>query len=317
MPVEARRLLLLLGVGYLLVALGLGVVQFGCQEILAGNPSNPRLYAPDPSTARGGILARGGEVITAGPGPLQRRYAIPSLCHTVGYTSARFGASGLEAAYDRILSGRDPRAALANWLAELRGEPERGGDLITTIDLRLQAAARALGARPGAVVVLDAGNGDVLALVSRPGFHNPPTRASWERERTRSDGPFLNRGLCGLYPPGSSFKIVTAAAIEEVPPRPWRRAMRPAAADLLRRHLEEAVEGGTGRRAAAPGLIVGGKTGTAQAPGGPAHAWFVGFARSGGRRLAIAVVVEHGGNGGEVAAPIAAAVWRAARGDGG
>ncbi len=386
---------------------------------------------------------------------MARVYPVPSLCHTVGYTDPRFGASGLEAAYDRVLAGRDPRSVWAAWLTELRGGRGRGADLVTTLDLRIQAAAaQALGGRAGAVVVLDAATGDILALVSRPGFQDPPTERSWERDIARTDGPFVNRGLQGLYPPGSAFKIVTAAAAlrsglggfafacrgqttvggrrikdagaaghgrvglaralavscnvyftrlgerlggrvliaqarafglgsappcdlgtaagtlpdprdaaelaetamgqgrllvsplqmalvaaavvnrgvivrprlvqairypsgdEEIRPRVWRRPLAAGTAEALRRALEQAVREGTGWRAiAGRGYAVGGKTGTAQAPGGRPHAWFVGFARRPGRRLAIAVVVEHAGSGGAVAAPIAAAVWRAAGGE--
>ena len=213
MPVEARRLLRLLGLGFALLALWLGVVQFGLADRLATDPRNPRLCVSEPSTRRGGILARRGEIITAGPGPMARVYPVPSLCHTVGYTDPRFGASGLEAAFDRTLAGRDPRSVWAAWLAEIRGSRGQGADLVTTLDLRIQAAAsQALGQRTGAVVVLDAATGDVLALVSRPGFRNPPTVWSWEQDIARSNGPFINRGLSGLYPPGSSFKVITAAA---------------------------------------------------------------------------------------------------------
>ncbi|NLG83324.1 MAG: penicillin-binding protein 2 [Firmicutes bacterium] len=455
MPGEARRLLFLLCLAYLVVALDLGVIQFVFRGRLANHPYNPRLQAPDPSVVRGGILARSGEVITAGPLP-ERRYPVPSLCHTVGYATERLGTSGLEAACNEILTGRDPRAVLANWGAAWHGGEGRGGDVITTIDLRLQrAAARVFGPRRGAMVILDAASGDVLALISRPEFRNPPTPETWRADRRRTDAPFLPRVVAGLYPPGSTFKIVVAAAalaeglekreefcrgetlvggrwfkdarsgghglltlhralavscnvyftrlgvrlgagkilrwarafgLAEAPPftlpteagrvpspvdsaetaamaigqgrllvtplqmalvaaavvndglimqprlvravrfvdggerrfpvRPWRRVLSPAIAELLRRDLEEAVAHGTGYRAAVPGWIVGGKTGTAQAPGGAPHAWFVGFARVGQRRLALAVVVEHGGGGGEVAAPIVAAVLKAVGGEG-
>lgn len=454
MPVEARRLLAALGAGYILAALGLGAVQFLWADSLAGDPRNPRLIRDMPAVGRGGILARDGEVIATGPGLLTREYRVPSLCHTVGYMDPRFGASGLEARYDRVLSGRDPRAAWSAWLAAMRGEPGRGGDLVTTIDLRIQAAAAAaLGDRPGAVAVVDAGNGEILALVSRPGFVNPPAADSWSAYSARTDGPFFHRALQGRYPPGSTFKIVTAAAalsaglddfavecrgrtsiggrrfrdadpgghgrvglsrglavscnvfftqlgsalsaeslleqarafgLGEAPPleletgggllpavdspparaetamgqgrllvsplqmalvaaavvnqglivrprlvrelrfgsanqpavsRVWRRAISPEIAERLARDLVGAVRTGTGKRAAVKGLTVGGKTGTAEAPGGRPHAWFVGFASVGGRKLAVAAIVEHGGSGGAVAAPIAAAIWRAAGGE--
>lgn len=454
MPIEARRLLGVLCGGYLLLCMALGVIQFGYGDALAGDPRNPRLLVPEPATRRGGILARNGEVISSGPGPMAREYKVASLCHTVGYADPRFGASGLEAAFDTALAGRNPRSAWHAWLSEARGEHRRGADLLTTIDLDLQAAAAgALGQRRGAVVVLDAVDGDVLALVSQPVFRIPPSLGSWARDRARTDAPFLNRALQGLYPPGSVFKIVTAAAAlraglgglavdcggaivqdgrrineagqkrhgrvdlrralalscnvfftrlgagvgavpltsqaralglgaappfalgttsgsfprprsraelaevsigqgrtlvsplqmaliacavandgviprprlvravnysardrDEDRPRVWRRALRPDHARILRDDLVAAVRQGTGRAAAVEGLTVGGKTGTAEAPGGPPHAWFVGFAIIRERKLAIAVVVEHGGSGGTVAAPIAAAVWRATAG---
>ncbi|MGE5599620.1 MAG: peptidoglycan D,D-transpeptidase FtsI family protein [Bacteroidota bacterium] len=453
MPIEARRLFALLVAGFALLSLGLGVIQFARLPALVGNPQDPRLVRVNPVTRRGGIHARDGEVISAGPAPLTRLYPVASLCHTVGYADPRFGASGLEAAYDEILSGRNPRAAWPSWLAQVLGGQGAGAELTTTIALPLQrAAADALGGRRGAVVVLDAAYGDVLALVSQPGFRNPPTAASWRADRARTDGPFLNRALQGLYPPGSTFKLVTAAAaldaglegyatdcrgrtiadgrliredgaghgrvdlaealvkscniyfarlgtklgprrlaakaramglgaappfdlgtaagslavaspgadlaetaigqgrtlvtplqmaliaaavvnggrmprprlvrsirysaadVEERRPRIWRRALTPSQAQILREALLAAVRRGTGRRAAARGLLTGGKTGTAEAPGGRPHAWFVGFALRGEDQLAIAVVVEHAGGGGAAAAPIAAAVWRAVAG---
>jgi peptidoglycan glycosyltransferase len=77
------------------------------------------------------------------------------------------------------------------------------------------------------------------------------------------------------------------------------------------------VEGGTGRAAQISGVTVAGKTGTAEAPTGGVHAWFVAFAPAEAPTIAIAVIVEGGGSlgneatGGAVAAPIAAAVMRA------
>lgn len=74
---------------------------------------------------------------------------------------------------------------------------------------------------------------------------------------------------------------------------------------LLRDSLEEVVKSGTGVAAQLPGIPVAGKTGTAQAPKGKDHAWFVAYAPADVPKLACAVFVEHGGHGGSTAAPIA------------
>jgi peptidoglycan glycosyltransferase len=85
--------------------------------------------------------------------------------------------------------------------------------------------------------------------------------------------------------------------------------------------MEMAVLSGTGTRAAVPGIRIGGKTGTAEVPGGPPHAWFVGFgpveAEEGTPQIVVAVLVESGGDageaatGGSVAAPIARKLFAA------
>jgi peptidoglycan glycosyltransferase len=92
----------------------------------------------------------------------------------------------------------------------------------------------------------------------------------------------------------------------------------------LRDMMLQVVEAGTGVAAQIPGLQVAGKTGTAQhAQGKPPHAWFIGFTSSGDKSIAVAVVVENGGDagseatGGHVAAPIAKAVMQAYLGGGG
>ena len=106
------------------------------------------------------------------------------------------------------------------------------------------------------------------------------------------------------------------ASIEEVTqPVVWRRAASPATADAIADLMELAVTSGTGRRAAVPGIRIGGKTGTAEVPGGPPHAWFVGYgpveAPEEVPQIVVAVIVESGGDaaeaatGGTVAAPIA------------
>lgn len=94
---------------------------------------------------------------------------------------------------------------------------------------------------------------------------------------------------------------------------PWRQAMEPAVADTIRDMMVQVVESGTGVSAQVPDVKVAGKTGTAETgDGSPSHAWFIGFAPANDPKIAVAVLVENGGLGGRVAAPIARAIIKTA-----
>ena len=109
--------------------------------------------------------------------------------------------------------------------------------------------------------------------------------------------------------------------IEETAPRELSRAVSTQTAEELGAMMVAVVNEGSGTAAALPGIQVAGKTGTAEfGSSGAAHAWFTGFAPSSDPKVAVAVVVEDGGNagneaaGGRVAAPIAKAVMEAVLG---
>jgi peptidoglycan glycosyltransferase len=98
-------------------------------------------------------------------------------------------------------------------------------------------------------------------------------------------------------------------------PQAWRTAVSPRVAAELTQMMESVVTSGTGTAAQIPGVPVAGKTGTAEnVPGQPTHAWFIGFAPATHPRVAVAVIVEHGGVGGSTAAPIARQVMQAVLG---
>jgi membrane peptidoglycan carboxypeptidase len=91
--------------------------------------------------------------------------------------------------------------------------------------------------------------------------------------------------------------------------------MQARTAQEVRQMMITAVEQGSGQKAAVPGLVVGGKTGTAQAGGDlPPHAWFAGFAESGERGVVVVVMIENGGEGSQTAAPIFAEIAQVAMG---
>ena len=137
------------------------------------------------------------------------------------------GQSGVERAYDRQLRGRDGlkrievdalgyERQVVNAMA-----PSQGNDVILTIDLDLQRVAEeSLGDRPGAVIVLDPKNGELLAMVSHPApdpnvLSGSMSQAQWQSLLTDPDHPLTNRTIQGVYPPASVFKIVVATAALE------------------------------------------------------------------------------------------------------
>lgn len=171
---------------------------------------------------RGKILDRFGEVLTLSE----------ANAHVLGYVGevseeevdkfylgAVVGKMGLEKQYDQRLRGRDGLSILeqdaeGKVLRELRRiEPVKGEGLLTTLDAGLQKKAfELMDRRKGAVVVSDPNNGEILALVSSPGFD----AGNLPKFLNDKDLPLFNRAISGEYPPGSTFKVVTAtAALEE------------------------------------------------------------------------------------------------------
>lgn len=179
---------------------------------------NRRPDNPATQRVRGRILDRHGVVLAADDPdrPLRRRYPLGAATgHLVGYLDPKYGMTGVEAAEHPYLEGTttatpEEKERFNRNLLQRDGQL-LGNDLTLTVDARLQQeAARLLSGRRGAVVVLDPRRGDVLALASAPAFDpNRLTPDLFAADPVRS--PLLNRALQGLYPPGSSFKIVVAA----------------------------------------------------------------------------------------------------------
>jgi peptidoglycan glycosyltransferase len=217
MGTEIRRVAAALLAGFLALTGGVIWWQVVRADRLAGRSGNPRVAEISARADRGTIYAIDGAVLAhneRGPdGRNHRTYPVPSLAHALGYVSVRYGVTGLEEALNGYLSGdRGTDAAHVIW-ADISRSPLRGNDVVLTIDSRIQAAAAAaLGDRAGAVVALDPRTGAVLAMVSRPGFD--PGAIDEQGAALIKDGsnPLLNRATQGQYPPGSTFKTVTAAA---------------------------------------------------------------------------------------------------------
>lgn len=134
------------------------------------------------------------------------------------------GYSGLEEFYDEILRGADGGVQIE---VDNRGSPvriiadrtaQKGKDIITTLDIRIQRiASDLLEGRRGAIIVMDADNGQILAMASRPAFDPNIFVSEFSEEKINRifndrNSPLLNRAVSGLYSPGSVFKAVAATA---------------------------------------------------------------------------------------------------------
>ncbi len=177
---------------------------FGAER-LRENPSNSRVILEEQRIKRGVIRAADGDVL-AGSRALsdkryERRYPTGKLfSQAVGFDSVRFGRAGLERFYNDRLVGRT--SELASIVDSLVEKDQVGDDLQTTLDPKAQRVAfELLGDRKGAVVALDVKTGAVRVLAGAP---------SYDPEKPTEGG--FNLATQGLFPPGSTFKTVTAAA---------------------------------------------------------------------------------------------------------
>ena len=165
---------------------------------------------------RGSIITENGTVLASTQvdytGNEIRSYPYANIfAHTVGY--ATNGKAGLEASGNSILMGS--HSSLLNQLKNARDSQKvRGDSLIVTLRPDLQQAAYyALGGFNGAVVVMEPDSGRILAMVSKPDFDPGSIAWTWEdMVGDSSSSALLNRASQGLYPPGSTFKILTALA---------------------------------------------------------------------------------------------------------
>ena len=214
----------LVRVGGLVVALmvalatNLTYVQAIAADGLAAQPANSRGLAAEMRQERGAIISADGVVVAESvrDGALFRR-TYPQgtrAAHILGYYSTQYGRAGVEAAMNDALAGKSDFATFGDMIEAAAGIPVPGNDVRLTIDTRVQAAAEsALGGGRGACVVLDPRTGAVLALASSPAYEPDRLDADWASlTATGGPAPLVNRATMSLYPPGSTFKVVTLAS---------------------------------------------------------------------------------------------------------
>ncbi len=468
---QIKTLLTVFIILMLAIVANLSWVQIFGAEGIQGNGANKRRLVEQYAIKRGDILTADNQVAassvdTGTEYKYQRRYPMGSLFADVtGYDSWKYGRTALERTFNDELLGSGSRLTLRSLGNRLMGDSKKGNSIVMTIDSRVQRrATEALGARKGAVVAMDPKTGKVLAMVTSPTYDpnaavpagGEEAQARWDAYNADPNRPLFDRATSGLYPPGSSFKVVTAAAaldqgivtadspfdcagrllvtgytiydfnrkthgdltfaralvvscnitfaqvglrlgasalveyaemfgfnqvtpfdiptavsrvqdagsmdqvalasasfgqggdlatplemamvastvanegvlmrpfvvdevkdynnkiIDRFQPGQIRRVVDMQTAKTLTDIMVKVVSDGTGTAAQIDDVAVAGKTGTAEVEGGDPHAWFICFAPAHDPKVAVAVVVENGGEGGKTAAPIARKVMQEA-----
>lgn len=222
---ELKRIVILMAG---LIALFLGAIIYLSYfyifeaDAVRNHPSNRRGYIEEAQIKRGDIYDRNGELLATSkgePGHYHREYSYPILySHIIGYSHPSLGKSGLEASRNDDLLNRNSNRAIvliSNWLSNKKQD---GNSLILTIDTQVQSKARELleeNAERGSIVVMNPKTGEVYALVSLPDFNAMSVAEDWNSLQENKAGALFNRSINGRYPPGSTFKVITAASILE------------------------------------------------------------------------------------------------------
>ena len=210
----------ILAVTWLFVGLFFAMMGYTChyavthRQTLMNNSYNTRQEILIAQNSRGSIYAAGGqklaETVTDGEGKETRVYPYANMfSHAVGYASN--GKFGIEAFANYYLINSNTRLSdkVAN---DVAGKKYPGDSVITTLDVDLQKIAYdSLGMYSGAVIVSEPSTGRILAMVSKPDFDPNEIDQIWDTLiNDKESSVLLNRTTQGLYPPGSTFKIVTA-----------------------------------------------------------------------------------------------------------
>lgn len=208
---------------YIFIALFLGIMAYMIyfqvlrSEDFINSPYNRRQDSFAEHVIRGEILSADGKVlartVTDSEGNDTREYPYGNMyAHVVGFSTQ--GKSGIESSMNFNLL-RSHAFIGSRVINELKDEKNPGDSVVTTLDSTLQETAyRALGSYDGAVIVMEPATGKILAMVSKPDFDPNTIARDWD-SITGADSEstvLLNRATQGLYPPGSTFKILTTLA---------------------------------------------------------------------------------------------------------
>ncbi|HET8614980.1 MAG TPA: penicillin-binding protein 2 [Actinomycetales bacterium] len=228
MNAPIRRLSMVVAFMFTCLLVSTTYIQFVQASSLRDKPNNRRTLLENYGRERGPILVDGNPVArskaTDDELKYQRTYSDPELfAHVTGYYSFVYGAGGgVERSEDALLSGSSDALFYRRMVDLVTGRKPQGASVELTIDPAVQkVASDGLGKQTGAVVALNPKTGAILALVSHPTYdpnrlagHDVATvTKAWKDLNADKGRPLVNRAIAGdLYPPGSTFKVVTAAA---------------------------------------------------------------------------------------------------------
>ncbi len=231
MTKELRRLSVVMLFMFIALFASTSVIQVVQADALSQNGNNRRTQLDSYEIQRGSIIVDGVAIASSTPSDdryqYQRAYAdAPMWAPVTGYFNAALDSrTGIEKAMNADLSGTGSSAFLSEIDRILSGQPQRGYSVELSLDAAAQKAAYdALGGLKGAVVAIEPKTGRILALVSTPGFDTnllathdaDAANATYDQLVDDPTKPLSNRAIAGdLNPPGSTFKLVVAAAAFE------------------------------------------------------------------------------------------------------
>ncbi|MFD0148997.1 peptidoglycan D,D-transpeptidase FtsI family protein [Streptomyces sp. NPDC055721] len=204
-------------------------LQFVRADELNAHPKNRRVQIERYANERGNIIVDGKPItgsVDSGDEyfTFKRTYTDgPMWAPVTGYASQAYDANQIEKIEDGILTGNDDRLFFDRTLAMFTGDKKKGGDVVTTLLGSAQKAAfEGLGNSTGAVVAIEPSTGKILAMASTPSYdpssfagYSGKDEKAWVALEKDKSKPKLNRAIREIYPPGSVFKVVTAAAALE------------------------------------------------------------------------------------------------------
>ena len=231
MRAQTRKVGIALLIAFLALFAQLNYVQIFAAEDIATNRANIRSLIQQYSIARGDILTRDFERIATSKKTNRRLKYLRTYPggdlygHITGFFSIKYGATRIENSFNDELLGESAALTMQDIEDEFLGSGKQGDDVRLTISSRLQQVARAaLGSNRGAVVALEPRTGEVLAMWSNPSFDPGPLAEHDGQTQTRywnslnpksPDTPLLNLATSRGYPPGSTIKVIAAAAALE------------------------------------------------------------------------------------------------------